>query len=102
MKKSMNRFKLCDLRFHPFVRKVIERLPDTVRENILNDKSFQIITDDDVFDGCVYRFIGRHTTTKVCMSTSGSLYVLATFFVVNHNSGIVWLDCCLRFGSLSI
>jgi hypothetical protein len=60
MNKSMNRFKLCDFRFHPFVRKVIERLPETVRENILNDRSFQIITDDDVFDRCVLRYEFGH------------------------------------------
>jgi hypothetical protein len=35
---------------------VIERLPDDVRENVLNDKSFQILTDDDALNACVLRY----------------------------------------------
>jgi hypothetical protein len=60
MNKSMERFKLCDFRFHPFVKSVMERLPDSVRENVINDRSFQIITDDDVFEGCVLRYEFGH------------------------------------------
>ena len=60
MNKSMDRFKLCDLRFHPFVRMVLERLPDPVRQKVMNDRSFQIITDDDVFDGKVLRYEFGH------------------------------------------
>ena len=60
MNISMDRFKLCDLRFHTFVKRVMERLPDAVRENVMNDRSFQIITDDDVFEGCVLRYEFGH------------------------------------------
>jgi hypothetical protein len=56
MDKRINRFKLCDLRFHPHLESVIERLPDDVRENVLNDKSFQILTDDDALNACVLRY----------------------------------------------
>ena len=56
MDQRMNRFKLCDLRFYPHLRRIIERLPQEVREDILNDKSFQILTDDDALNACVLRY----------------------------------------------
>jgi len=56
MDERINRFKLCDLHFHPHLIRVIERLPEEVREDVLNDKSFQILTDDDAIDACVLRY----------------------------------------------
>jgi len=56
MSERIQRFKLCDLRFHPYLKRVIERLPEEVREIILNDMSFQILTDDDIFEACVLRY----------------------------------------------
>ena len=56
MDKRINRFKLCDLRFHPHLKRVVERLPEEVREDVLNDKSFQILTDDDALNACVLRY----------------------------------------------
>jgi hypothetical protein len=56
MDKRINRFKLCDLHFHPYLTRVIERLPEEVREDVLNDKSFQILTDDDAINACVLRY----------------------------------------------
>lgn len=56
MDKRMNRFKLCDLRFYPYIGRIIERLPEEVRETVLNDMSFQILTDDDIFEACVLRY----------------------------------------------
>ena len=56
MSERIQRFKLCDLRFHPYLRGVIERLPEEVREIVLNDMSFQILTDDDIFEACVLRY----------------------------------------------
>ncbi len=56
MNERIQRFKLCDLRFHPYLRRVIERLPEEVRETVLNDMSFQILTDDDIFEACVLRY----------------------------------------------
>jgi len=53
MDERINRFKLCDLHFHPYFARVIERLPEEVREDVLNDKSFQILTDDDALNACV-------------------------------------------------
>jgi hypothetical protein len=48
MTQRIQRFKLCDLRFHPYLKRVIERLPEDVREIVLNDMSFQILTDDGI------------------------------------------------------
>ena len=56
MSERIQRFKLCDLRFHPYLKSVIERLPEEVREIVLNDMSFQILTDDDIFEACVLRY----------------------------------------------
>ena len=56
MSERTQRFKLCDLRFHPYIKRVIERLPEEVREMVLNDMSFQILTDDEIFDACVLRY----------------------------------------------
>ena len=56
MDKRIDRFKLCDLRFFPYLRGIIERLPEDVREDVLNDKSFQILTDDDALNACVLRY----------------------------------------------
>jgi hypothetical protein len=56
MSARIQRFKLCDLRFHPYLRRVIERIPEDVKEIVLNDMSFQILTDDDIFDALVLRY----------------------------------------------
>ena len=56
MSARIQRFKLCDLRFHPYLRRVIERLPEEVREIVLNDMSFQILTDDEIFEELVLRY----------------------------------------------
>ena len=44
MDKRIDRFKLCDLRFFPYLRGIIERLPEDVREDVLND----LISEDIV------------------------------------------------------
>jgi len=56
MDKRINRFKICDFRFYPYLAGVFERLPEEVREKVLNDTSFQIIADEDILDACVMRY----------------------------------------------
>ncbi len=56
MDKKIHRFKLCDLRFYSYLRRVIERLPVEVREIVLNDMSFQILTDDELLEALVLRY----------------------------------------------
>jgi hypothetical protein len=71
MDKRMNRFKLCDLRFYPYLKSVIERLPQDVRENFLNDMSFQILTDDEVLESLVLRYeFGAPIKTLVYINTN--------------------------------
>ena len=42
MDSRMARFLYCDPSFYPYLEEVLSRLPEGVRENILNKKSFQI------------------------------------------------------------
>ena len=56
MDKRINRFKICDFRFYPYLAGVFERLPEEVREKILNDTSFQILADEDMLKACVLRY----------------------------------------------
>jgi hypothetical protein len=70
MDRRMNRFKLCDFRFLPYLRSVIERLPEKIREIVLNDKSFQILTDDEILEACVLRYdFGAPIRTLVYLNT---------------------------------
>jgi len=70
MDKRINRFKLCDLRFHPYLRRMFERLPEEVREIVLNDMSFQILTDDEVLESLVLRYeFGAPIKTLVYLNT---------------------------------
>jgi len=71
MDDRINRFKLCDLRFFPHLKRVIERLPGNVREDVLNDKSFQILTDDEALKAHVLRYeFGTPVRTLVYLSTN--------------------------------
>jgi hypothetical protein len=56
MDKRINRFKICDFRFYPYLARVFERLPEEVREKVLSDKSFQMLADEDVLNACVLRY----------------------------------------------
>ena len=70
MDKRMNRFKLCDLRFYPFLSKVLERLPEEIREIVLNDRSFQLLTDDEILEALVLRYeFGAPIRTLIYLNT---------------------------------
>ncbi|MGD1967436.1 MAG: hypothetical protein PVI32_00570 [Desulfobacterales bacterium] len=56
MDKRINRFKICDFRFFPYLSTVFERLPQTVRDEVLNDESFQILADEDMFNADALRY----------------------------------------------
>ena len=56
MDPRIKRFKLCDLNFHPYLSRIIGRLPEPVREEVLEDRSFQILTDEDALKACVLRY----------------------------------------------
>lgn len=70
MSQRIQRFKLCDLRFHPYLKRVVERLPEEVREIVLNDMSFQILTDDEIFESLILRYeFGAPIRTLVYLNT---------------------------------
>lgn len=52
----INRFKICDFRFYPYLKSVFVRLPEKVQERVLNDTRFQILTDEDILSVCVLRY----------------------------------------------
>ncbi len=56
MDKRINRFKVCDFRFYPYLAAVFERLPEAARDKILSDESFQILTDEDIFNAYLLRY----------------------------------------------
>ena len=71
MDQKIKRFKLCDLKFHPHISKVIERLPEPVREEVLADTSFQILTDEDALQACVLRYrFSEPVKTLVYLNTN--------------------------------
>ena len=48
MASGASRFTYCDKRFYPYLDKVSGQIPDNLREDILGDSNFQIISDDDI------------------------------------------------------
>jgi hypothetical protein len=55
MDKRMTRFKHCDPRFFPYLEKVLDRLPDKVREDILNSTAVQVLAGEDLHRSCALR-----------------------------------------------
>jgi hypothetical protein len=56
MDQRIARFKFCDSRFFPYLEKVMNRLPDKVKEDALNNKALQILADKNALDMCVRRY----------------------------------------------
>jgi hypothetical protein len=56
MDRRINRFKICGFRFFPYLSTVFERLPQTVRDEVLNDEHFQILADEDMFNAGALRY----------------------------------------------
>jgi hypothetical protein len=44
MDERLKRFRACDHRLYPYIEKVLGRVPEEVKERVLNDASFQFIT----------------------------------------------------------
>lgn len=98
MDPRINRFKLCDLRFHSHLTRVIERLPEPVREAVLRDTGFQILTDEDAPTACVLRYRFKEpVNTLVYLNTNllkapehQLLYTIAAeiaHYILSKNSG---------------
>lgn len=52
MDERIRRFKHCDPRFHPYLDTVFSRLPDDLRDEILEDEGFDILADKELPDIC--------------------------------------------------
>jgi hypothetical protein len=44
MDERIKRFRACDHRLYPYINKVLAQVPEEVRERVLNDESFQIMS----------------------------------------------------------
>lgn len=56
MDERLNRFKFCDPWLYPYLDKVFSRLPENLREEILNNEGFQIISNATLPDICGHCF----------------------------------------------
>jgi hypothetical protein len=56
MDQNILRFTHCDPRFYPYIEKVFARLPEEVKERLLNDRGFQLLAGDDLLEECVLRY----------------------------------------------
>jgi hypothetical protein len=52
MDKRVSRFKFCDSWLYPYLEEVFLRLPENLREEILNNDGFQIISNATLSDLC--------------------------------------------------
>jgi hypothetical protein len=52
MDERLNRYKFCDAWLYPYLDRVFLRLPANVREEILNNEGFQIISNASLTDIC--------------------------------------------------
>jgi hypothetical protein len=73
MDNRLNRLKICDFRFYPYLTRVIDRLPEDVQEKVLNDKSFQILADEDILDASVVRYSFSNPVKILVYLNSGLL-----------------------------
>jgi hypothetical protein len=74
---------------------VFDRLPQEIREKVLNDKSFQILTDEDLLNTCVlrYKFCDPVKTliylnTKILMEPEHQLIHTIAHEIAHHVSSI--------------
>jgi hypothetical protein len=56
MTPSLQRFKDCDRRLHPFIDAVLSRLPEDARTRLLEDGSLQIVALENLHRKCSLRF----------------------------------------------
>ncbi len=65
MDKRITRFKHCDPRFYPYLENVFKRLPAEVKENVLNNEAFQIVSHDDFHEMCMLSYQFDHPVEKL-------------------------------------
>jgi hypothetical protein len=55
-----SQFTYCDKRFYPYLDKVLDQIPDRLREDILSDPNFQIISGEDMLAAKSTNFNFQH------------------------------------------
>jgi len=65
MEERITRFKHCDSRFHPYLEKVLERLPEDIKVDVLNNEGFQFVAGDEFHDMCVLHYAFDHPVEKI-------------------------------------
>jgi hypothetical protein len=65
MDERITRFKYCDSGLHPYLDKVLARLPEEVREDVLNNKGLQVLADAELHEVCGRRFDFDHPVEKI-------------------------------------
>jgi len=70
MRKEILRFKRCDDRFYPYIESALDRMPEEVKEALLNDEGFEILSSDDfnTAHGLYYNF-DKQITNIVYLNT---------------------------------
>ena len=56
MDERLSRFKFCDSWLYPYLDRIFLHLPENLREEILNNEDFQIISNDTLSDICGHFF----------------------------------------------
>ena len=56
MDDRLNRFKFCDSWLYPYINVVFARLPENIRDEILDDTGFQILSSAALSDECGHLF----------------------------------------------
>jgi hypothetical protein len=56
MDERINRFRYCDSRFYKYLDRVLQRMPESIREEIMGEENIQIVAQSDLPDICGRRY----------------------------------------------
>lgn len=56
MDERINRFRYCDSRFYKYLDQVLQRMPESIREEIMGKENIQIVAQPDLTDICGRRY----------------------------------------------
>lgn len=56
MDDRLKRFAHCDPSFFPYLKTTLEQLPEDIRESVLNNQAFEIISSSDITEECSLLF----------------------------------------------
>ena len=56
MDDRLKRFTHCDPKFFPYLKTTLEQLPEDIRESVLGNQAFEIISSSDIMEECSMLF----------------------------------------------